>query len=66
MAQINILNFAYACNCTNVKIDECDDLSNLTPRNNDGIKLYFSSAGLKNFDGSFLANSSVTTLNPLR
>jgi len=56
-------DLANACNCTNGEIVACDDLSNLTPsNNNDDITLYFFSADLKNFDGSFLANSSVTNL----
>ena len=49
-----------ACNCTNGEVVACDDLSGLTPTNNDDIGLYF--YNLTIFDGSFLANSAVTTL----
>ena len=59
---VQYVSGSYACNCTNYKIDECDDLSGLTPSNINGIILNFGSAGLTIFDGSFLANSNVTRL----
>ena len=56
------LNSAFACICNRGKIVSYDTFSEITPTNNDGITLDFSNNNFTNFDGSFLANSSVTRL----